>query len=173
MLLRFNTTPETMLSSRLLSATGFRFHQAVERLSSGLRVNSAADDASGLSLGTKLQAQTRGWQVAQKNVQDGLSLANVADGALGTLGDAVSRIRELAVRSANGVFTDADRALMQDEVVAVRQNIDQIVKGTQFNGTLLLAGQEFRPPPTVDVSDPALGAIAASARGTDDTETGS
>ena len=156
MALRLDAVADVMAGSRMLQAASLRYARASWRLSSGSRIPTAAFDASGLTVGKKLQLQAMGWQRAQKNVQDGVSLGMTADGAMDELSHLVGRLRELAVYSATGTLTDADRSAIQDEVDAVRQNIAQVVDGTTFNGQLLLHGQEYRPAPEVDADGPPV-----------------
>src|SRR5687768_591558 len=150
MSLNLTASASTLMGSRLLESSRMRFTGAVTRLSSGLRVYSAAQDASGFFVGTKLGVRATGWQRAQQNIQDGLSAGFVADGALSQIADQVQRIRELSIQAANGVWTDGDRSVMQTEVVQLREEIDRIVQSTTFNGTLLLTGTDETDPATVD-----------------------
>ena len=134
-----------------MSAGAQRFASSTERLSTGLRLTRAATDAAGSALATKHQAQTLGWNRAQQNIQDGFSLAQVADTTFATLNDLVGRIRELATQSANGVYSDAERAMLQTEVDALRSEISQVIQRTSFNGVSLMEGTKYQPPPNVDV----------------------
>jgi flagellin len=114
---------------------------AMERLSSGLRINSAKDDAAGLAIASSMTSSINGMQVAIRNANDGISLAQTADGALGEVGNMVQRIRELAVQAANGTYQSSDRANLQTEVAALQSQISAVVTGTKFNGnTLFSAG---------------------------------
>ncbi|MBQ1766527.1 MAG: flagellin, partial [Aquincola sp.] len=113
---------------------------AMQRLSSGTRVNSAKDDAAGLAIAERMNAQTRGLSVAARNANDGISLAQTAEGALGKVGDMLQRMRELAVQSANATNSDTDRSALQSEVVQLRDEIDRVAKNTSFNGKKLLDG---------------------------------
>ncbi len=112
----------------------------MQRLSSGLRVNSAKDDAAGLAISERMNAQVRGLNVAARNANDGISLAQTAEGALGKVGDMLQRMRELAVQSANASNNTSDRTALQAEVTQLRQEIDRVAKTTSFNGTKLLDG---------------------------------
>jgi len=111
---------------------------SMERLSSGKRINSAKDDAAGLAIATKMTAQIRGLNAAARNANDGISLAQTAEGALGQISNIVQRIRELAVQSANGTVTNADRLGLDNESRALIDQIDTIATGTNFNGVTLL-----------------------------------
>jgi len=113
---------------------------SMERLSSGKRINSAKDDAAGLAIATKMTAQIRGLNAAARNANDGISLAQTAEGALGQISNIVQRIRELAVQSANGTVTDADRLGLDNESRALLDQVDTIATGTDFNGVTLLDG---------------------------------
>ena len=111
---------------------------SMEKLSSGKRINSAKDDAAGLAISTKMTAQIRGLNAAARNANDGISLAQTAEGALGQISNIVQRIRELAVQSANGTVTNADRLGLDNESRALIDQIDTIATTTNFNGVSLL-----------------------------------
>ncbi len=113
---------------------------SMERLSSGKRINSAKDDAAGLAIATKMTAQIRGLNAAARNANDGVSLAQTAEGALGQISNIVQRIRELAVQSTNGTVTNTDRAGLDNESRALIDQIDTIATTTNFNGVALLDG---------------------------------
>jgi flagellin len=111
---------------------------SMQRLSSGLRVNSARDDAAGLAIAERMNAQVRGMNVAMRNANDAISLAQTAEGAVGRIGDALQRMRELAVQSANATNNSGDRANLQTEFSQLQAEVTRLVNGTQFNGTNLL-----------------------------------
>jgi len=111
---------------------------SMERLSSGKRINSAKDDAAGLAIATKMTAQIKGLNAAARNANDGISLAQTAEGALGQISNIVQRIRELAVQSANGTVTNTDRLGLDNESRALLDQIDTIASTTNFNGVSLL-----------------------------------
>jgi flagellin len=113
---------------------------AMERLSSGKRINSAKDDAAGLAIATRMDAKVRGLNQAVRNANDGISLAQTAEGAMNEVSNILVRMRELAVQSANGTQTAGDRTTMQTEVTALVAQIDDIATRTDFNGTKLLDG---------------------------------
>jgi flagellin len=113
---------------------------AIERLSTGRRINGAKDDAAGLSITTRMDAKVRGLNQAVRNSNDGISLAQTAEGAAGEVSNILVRMRELAVQSANGTSTTADRASIQLEVDALTLQVDDIATRTDFNGTSLLDG---------------------------------
>jgi len=111
---------------------------AVQRLSSGLRVNSAKDDAAGLAISERMNAQVRGMNVAIRNANDGTSLAQTADGALSKVGDALQRMRELAVQARNGTNTDADKGSLDEEYQQLAEEIGRVLGGTTFNGQAIV-----------------------------------
>lgn len=115
---------------------------AMERLSSGKRINSAKDDAAGLAVATRMQAASRGFTQAIRNANDGISLAQTADSAAGGISDILVRMRDLAMQASNGTLSDADRTLVQKEVTALVSQIGDIVTQTTFNGNNLLDGTD-------------------------------
>jgi len=134
-----NTNVVALNAQRNLSTSQSSLSQSMQRLSSGLRVNSARDDAAGLAIAERMGAQIKGMNVAVRNANDGISLAQTAEGALGKIGDNLQRMRELAVQSRNATNSDGDRANLQKEFKQLQQEIDRTVKGTKFNGTALFA----------------------------------
>jgi flagellin len=114
----------------------------LERLSSGLRINRAADDAAGLAIAEGFRAVVRGTQVAQRNSQDGVSLVQTAEGALSETTNILQRIRELAVQSANGTQSDTNRTAINTEVTQLLQQIDDIALDTEFNGVRVLSANQ-------------------------------
>ena len=135
-----NTNVVSLNAQRHLGASGRVLAISMQRLSSGLRVNSAKDDAAGLAIAERMAAQSRGLAVAARNANDGISLAQTAEGALGKVGDMLQRMRELAVQAANATNSDADREALQSEVGQLRAEIDRVAKTTTFNGKQLLDG---------------------------------
>ncbi len=135
-----NTNLISLNAQRNLSASQTSLSTAMQRLSSGLRVNSAKDDAAGLAIAERMHAQVRGMNVAIRNANDGISLAQTAEGALGKVGDALQRMRELAVQSANGTNNADDRDNLQAEFLQLNDEVARIVNGAKFNGTQLLDG---------------------------------
>ena len=135
-----NTNVLSMTAQRNLGASATSLATSMQRLSSGLRVNSAKDDAAGLAISERMNSQIRGLNVAARNANDGISLAQTAEGALGKVGDMLQRMRELAVQSSNGTNNADDRKALQAEVTQLRQEIDRVAKTTAFNGTKLLDG---------------------------------
>ncbi len=134
-----NTNLISLNAQRNLSSTNNSLSQAVQRLSSGLRVNSAKDDAAGLAIAERMNAQVRGMNVAIRNANDGISMAQTADGALGQVSDIAQRMRELAVQAMNATNGTGDLANLDTEFQQLAQEITRTIGGTQFNGTAILA----------------------------------
>jgi flagellin len=134
-----NTNIISLNAQRNLNTSQSSLATSMQRLSSGLRVNSARDDAAGLAIAERMSAQVRGMNVAVRNANDGISLAQTAEGALGKIGDNLQRMRELAVQSRNATNSEGDRANLQKEFKELQSEIDRTVKGTKFNGTALFA----------------------------------
>jgi len=135
-----NTNLNSMTAQRNSSKTQNELSMAINRLSSGLRINSAKDDAAGLAISERFTSQIRGLNQAARNANDGISLAQTAEGALGSIGSNLQRMRELAVQSANATNSSSDRAALQQEVTQLASEIDRVATQTQFNGTTLLDG---------------------------------
>ena len=135
-----NTNIASLNTQRNLGASQSSLNTSIQRLSTGLRVNSAKDDAAGLAIAERMNAQVRGLTVAARNANDGVSLTQTAEGALGKVGDMIQRIRELAVQSSNATNTAADRGALQQEVGELKNEIDRVATTTNFNGTKLLDG---------------------------------
>jgi len=140
MAMTINTNVASLTAQRNLSSSQSALSTSMQRLSSGLRVNSAKDDAAGLAIAERMNATTRGLNVAARNSNDGISLAQTAEGALGKVGDMLQRMRELAVQSANATNSADDRTALQSEVGQLRDEINRVAKQTSFNGTKLLDG---------------------------------
>ena len=134
-----NTNIISLNAQRNLNTSQSSLATSMQRLSSGLRVNSARDDAAGLAIAERMSAQVRGMNVAVRNANDGISLAQTAEGALGKIGDNLQRMRELAVQSRNATNNEGDRANLQKEFKELQSEIDRTIKGTKFNGTALFA----------------------------------
>ena len=135
-----NTNISSLTAQRNASRTQNELSTAIARLSSGLRINSAKDDAAGLSISDRMTAQIRGTDQAARNANDGISLAQVAEGALGSVTGNLQRMRELAVQSANSTNSASDRVALQQEVAQLATEIDRVATQTQFNGLNLLDG---------------------------------
>ena len=140
MAMTINTNVVSINAQRNSSLSAGSLATSMQRLSSGLRVNSAKDDAAGLAISERMQAQSKGLAVAARNANDGISLAQTAEGALGKVGDMLQRMRELAVQSANATNSADDRKAMQAEVSQLVSEIDRVAKTSSFNGTKLLNG---------------------------------
>ncbi len=135
-----NTNVASLNTQRTLGTSQAALNTSIQRLSSGLRINSAKDDAAGLAIAERMNAQVRGLTVAARNANDGVSLAQTAEGALGKIGDMVQRVRELAVQSSNATNNNTDRAALQSEVSQLMSEIDRVANNTSFNGTKLIDG---------------------------------
>jgi flagellin len=135
-----NTNINSLEAQRNLTTSQASLATAMQRLSSGLRINSAKDDAAGLAIADRMTAQIRGSNQAARNANDGISLSQVAEGALGSASDSLQRIRELAVQSANATNSASDRSALNAEVTQLTAELDRIAKSTQFNGQSLLDG---------------------------------
>jgi flagellin len=134
-----NTNLVSLNAQRNLTSSQSSLATSMQRLSSGLRVNSAKDDAAGLAIAERMNAQVRGMNVATRNANDAISLSQTAEGALGKVSDIFQRMRELAVQSANGTNTQADRTSLNEEFVQLAQEATRTLGGTQFNGQNILA----------------------------------
>jgi flagellin len=134
-----NTNLVSLNAQRNLSMSQSSLATSMQRLSSGLRVNSAKDDAAGLAIAERMNAQLRGMNVAMRNANDAISLSQTAEGALGKVGDLFQRMRELAVQSANGTNNADDRVSLNEEYVQLAQEATRTLGGTQFNGVNILA----------------------------------
>ena len=135
-----NTNTMSLNAQRNLSTSGASLATTIQRLSSGLRINSAKDDAAGLAISERFSTQIRGLDVAVRNANDGISLAQVAEGSLTEIGNNLQRIRELSVQSANATNSSSDRAALNAEVKQLTAEIDRVAKQSEFNGTKLLDG---------------------------------
>ena len=135
-----NTNVGALLARTYATLAAERMQTAMERLSSGKRINNAADDAAGLAVANKMQSQLGGIKMAVRNSQDGISVAQTADGALGEISKLIRRMRELAVQMQNGIYTAQDRSNAQMEVRALLAEIDKITSNTQYNKVNLLDG---------------------------------
>lgn len=140
MSLRINTNVDAFQAQLNLGQTSAAFSKSVERLSSGLRINRAGDDAAGLAISEKLRSQTKGLAMAQRNAQDGISMIQTGEGALNESTSILQRMRELAVQSSNGTLGTSDRTAIGQEVTALQAELDRISSVTKFNGTALLDG---------------------------------
>jgi len=140
MALGINTNVASLMAQNQLTKSQGMNDQALERLSSGLRINSAKDDAAGLAISTRFQSQISGLNVATRNSNDGISLAQTAEGALDEITNNLQRIRELSVQSANATNSDSDRDALNNEVDQRIQEVNRIASQTSFNGLKVLDG---------------------------------
>ncbi len=136
-----NTNIKSLISQQALSKNGRALSSAMEQLSTGKRINSAADDAAGLAISNRMTAQIRGLDQAVRNANDGVSMLQTAEGALSEVTNMLQRIRELAVQAANDTYSDADRESLQLEVTELVDEIDRIGNNTMWNGMYLFAGE--------------------------------
>ena len=139
-----NHNMSAMFSQRTLGNTNVHTQKNIEKLSSGLRINRAGDDASGLAVSEKMRAQIRGLNQASANAQNGISFIQVAEAYLQETTDVIQRIRELSVQSSNGIYTAEDRLYMQVEVSQLIAEVDRIASHAQFNGMNMLTGRFAR-----------------------------
>jgi flagellin len=139
-MLTIQTNVASLQAQGNLSRTQGMLAQNFQRLSSGYRINSAADDASGLAISENMKAQIRSYSVAERNTNNAVSMAQVAEGSLGQVGDILGRMRELAVQGSNGDLGSTDRSYLQTEFGKLTQEITRISAATTFNGKNLLAG---------------------------------
>ncbi|EKD80946.1 MAG: hypothetical protein ACD_39C02082G0001, partial [uncultured bacterium] len=142
MSLRINQNVVSLSTYNNLTQTSNRLEKSIEKLSSGLRINRAADDAAGLSISEKMRRQIRGLNRAVLNAQDGVSMLQTAEGALNETHSILHRMRELAIQSSNDTLTSGDRLEIQKEVVQLRDDLDRIARNTEFNTKKLLDGSQ-------------------------------
>ena len=135
-----NTNVASLTSQRALNSSQSALQTSLQRLSTGLRINSAKDDAAGLAISERMTSQIRGLNQASRNANDGISLAQTAEGGLSTMGDLLQRMRELAVQAANGTNSTDDRATLQAEVLQLTQEVNRVATTTQFNGQNVIDG---------------------------------
>ena len=135
-----NTNMGALNATKHLQEQNNRLDEAMERLSSGLRINSAADDAAGSAIASKMEAQVRSLDVAIRNSYDAISMTQTAEGALGEMENILQRIRELGVQASNSTLSGSDRKMIQSEVDALVKEVDNIASTTHFNNVKLLNG---------------------------------
>lgn len=140
--LRINTNIPSLNAARVLRRSTLDLNKTLERLSSGLRVNRAADDAAGLAIAEAFRSIVRGSNVAQRNAQDGISLVQTAEGALSETTNILQRIRELSVQAANGTQSSTNRSAINTEVQQLLAQIDKIATDTEFNGIYVLSNTQ-------------------------------
>ena len=174
MALYVNTNVSSLNAQRQLMTSGNGLDQAFQRLSSGFRINSAADDAAGLQISSRMTSQIQGLDQAVRNANDGISVAQTAEGALQEVTTSLQRIRQLAIQSQNGVNTQQDRDALQKEVDALTTEINRVAQNTQFAGKNLLTGSynesflvgaEANQNIAIDISGSGFGAGALGVSG--------
>ena len=138
--MRINNNIPALNTNRILNMNTNAIEKSLERLSSGKRINRAADDAAGMAITQKMQAQIRGLKQASRNSLDGISLIQTAEGALNEVHSMLQRMRELCVQGSNGVYADEDLTAIRDEISQLTEQIDKIANDTEFNGIPLLKG---------------------------------
>ena len=134
-----NTNVASINTVRILDGSQKELTTSMERLSSGKRINHARDDAAGMAISSKMTSQVRGMNQAVRNTNDGISMVQTADGAMEGIADKLQRMRELAVQSANGIYSTSDRAALDIEFQALDDEIGRVANSVEFNGTTLLA----------------------------------
>lgn len=154
MKINFNTS--AIIANKELSNHDKKLSTSIERLSSGYKINHAKDNASGLAIAKRMNAQIRGLTNSTQNASDGISVIETAEGALMEIQDMAQRLNELSVKASTGSITDSDREAIQAEVDQLRQEMERIVRDTEFNGQAILNGafdlRGYASTPTVDVS---------------------
>ncbi|MCL4133893.1 UNVERIFIED_CONTAM: hypothetical protein GTU68_016380, partial [Idotea baltica] len=141
MAISVNTNISAMTAQRYMNNATAAQTDSMEKLSSGSKINSAADDASGLQISNRMTAQTRGLDVAVRNANDGMSIAQTAEGAMKETTNVLQRLRDLSLQSSNGSNTDADRQAMQEEASSLTDELNRIAETTSFGGTRLINGE--------------------------------
>lgn len=179
-----NTNLVSLNSQRNLSSSQASLTTAMQRLSSGLRVNSSKDDAAGLAISERMNAQVRGMNVAIRNANDGISLVQTAEGAMAKVGDALQRMRELAVQSRNASNSGSDKDSLDKEFGELAKEIQRVIGGTSFNGKRIIGsdagtqtfqiGANTTSDDTIDLVTTNMGAAAnlTTVAGTDNTGSG-
>ena len=140
-----NHNMSSMFANRTLGLNNAELMGNISKLSSGMKINRAGDDASGLAVSEKMRAQIRGLNQANRNTQNGISFIQTTEGYLQETEDIIQRIRELAVQSSNGIYTEEDRMMIQVEVSSLVAEVDRIASAAQFNGLNMLTGRYARP----------------------------
>ena len=149
-----NNNISSLTATNAMKKTEASLNSSIEKLSSGLRINRAADDAAGLAVSEKMRSQINGLEVAKRNIQDGVSLVQTAEGALDEVHNMLQRIRELAVQTSNGIYTSTDKANIKAEADQLIAQIEDIAQKTNFNGvSLLKAGGNIKIQTGVNEAD--------------------
>lgn len=136
--MRINHNHDFMFAWRMNQQNNKLLSKSLQKLSSGLRINSAADDAAGLAISEKMRARIRGLQQSSRNIQDIISLVQTAEGGMQEIHSLLQRGRELSVQAVNGTYTDADKKMIQEEIEQIKKEVDRIANNTEFNGINLL-----------------------------------
>ena len=165
--LRINTNVAALNTARVLRGSTLALNKSLERLSSGLRINRAADDAAGLAIAEGFRSQVRGSLVAQRNAQDGVSLVQTAEGALSETNNILQRIRELSVQAANGTQSTSNRAALDSEVRQLLAQVDDIALDTEFNGIHVLSSSQTITLQTGAFTSQTLNVTVAGAKSND------
>jgi flagellin len=153
--LRINTNLTSLTAQRNLFAAGLQVNKSLGRLGSGLRIQRAADDAAGLAMSERMNMHSRSWGQVERNISDGVGLANYVEGIYSEVGDMVARLRELATHSMTGTLSDADRVSLQIEAEQIIAEVDRIADGTHYNGLSGIPigdGSIFRVPIQVGIN---------------------
>lgn len=137
---RINHNVPAMITGNALRTVDRQLQKSLERLSTGLRINRASDDAAGLSVSEQLRTQVRGLNMGARNIQDGVALVNIAEGALIEVESMIQRMRELCIQAANDTLTSVERNYIDIEITNLKSEVDRIVEGTQYNSQRLLDG---------------------------------
>ncbi|WP_456364427.1 flagellin N-terminal helical domain-containing protein [Priestia aryabhattai] len=164
-----NTNTGSLIARNAMRINDNDTSKAMQRLSTGLRINTAADDAAGLAISERMNAQTKGMNQAYRNAQDGVSLIQTAEGAMGTISDILQRLRELSVQADNGTYSDADKTSIKAEMDLLVNEVDHISTTTSFNGMTLLDSASSL---TLHISDKATDTISVSLIDVDATALG-
>jgi flagellin len=157
--LRINTNVASLNTARTLNRSTSALNKSLERLSSGLRINRAADDAAGLAIAEGFRSVVRGAQVSQRNAQDGVSLVQTAEGALSETTNILQRIRELTIQASNGTQSTINRQALHTEVRQLLAQIDDIALDTQFNGIKVLSSTQTVTLQTGAFTSQVLGGV--------------
>ncbi|WP_354699766.1 Flagellin [Paraconexibacter sp. AEG42_29] len=166
MSLRINNNTEAFNAHRQLMQTSDKLSKSMEKLSSGYRINSASDDAAGLGISEKMRGQVRGLAQAQRNIQDGVSMTQTAEGGLDEVHSMLQRVRELAVQYKNGSLSTTNQAAVQTEVNALASEIERIGATAQFNGINVLSGTTASVTFQVGANDGETISVALPSLGT-------
>ena len=139
--MRINYNVSAMLSNNALSNSDDLLAQSLQRLSSGLKINRAKDNPAGLAMAKRMNSQIESLKVANQNASDGVSIIETADGAMNEISEMLQRMNELSIKAANGTLSDGDRAIIQDEIADLKEEITRISETTEFNGQKILNGE--------------------------------